>query len=272
MWISIVGIPIVGAVTVWMGHAWFGVEWWLGLIAIPLVFIFTLIAVNSTGLTAITPGSALGKLTQVTYSILAPGQIPTNLMTAGITSEVSLNTSNLLMDIKPGYMLGGKPRHQAIGHVLGVFAGGLVAVPVFYLLFHGDISLFTSEAMPLPGATVWKAVAEVLTKGLHAIHSSAQIAMIVGALLGILIEFLDRRSHGKFPISAVGIGLAFVLRFTDSLMMALGALFFYLFKNIKDQKSISYRTFVDNKDTFAAGVIAGGSIIGLMILIAETIL
>ena len=44
-------------------------------------------------------------------------------MTAGITAEVASNASNLLMDIKPGYMLGAKPRQQAIGHVLGIFAG-----------------------------------------------------------------------------------------------------------------------------------------------------
>ena len=31
------------------------------------------------------------------------------------------------MDIKPGYMLGGKPRHQAIGHVLGILAGALAS-------------------------------------------------------------------------------------------------------------------------------------------------
>ncbi|OYZ23081.1 MAG: hypothetical protein B7Y39_06220 [Bdellovibrio sp. 28-41-41] len=271
IWISLVGIPIVGAIAVWMGHAWFGVHWWLGVIAIPLVFVFTLIAVNSTGLTAITPGSALGKLTQVTYSMLAPGQIATNLMTAGITSEVSLNSSNLLMDIKPGYMLGGKPRHQAVGHVLGIFAGGLVAVPVFYMLFHGDISLFTSEKLPLPSATVWKAVAEVLTVGLAALHPSAQLAALVGGILGIIMAYLDQKTRGKFPISAVGVGLAFVLRFTDSLMMALGALFFWVIGRLaKDKSSVTYRAFIDNQETMAAGVIAGGSIIGLILLILET--
>lgn len=273
LWISFVGIPVIGAITVWMGHAWFGVEWWLGLLAIPLVFVFTLIAVNSTGLTAITPGSALGKLTQVTYSVLAPGQVATNLMTAGITSEVSLNSSNLLMDIKPGYMLGGKPRHQAVGHVLGIFAGGLVAVPVFYMIFNNDISMFTSEKLPLPGASVWKAVAEVLTAGLGALHPTAQWATLVGAILGIVMAYMDQKTKGKFPISAVGVGLAFVLRFTDSFMMALGALFFWLIsKAAKDKNSLSYRAFIDNQETMAAGVIAGGSIIGLILLILETTL
>ena len=38
-------------------------------------------------------------------------------------SQIASNAANLLSDIKPGYMLGGKPRHQAMGHVIGLVAG-----------------------------------------------------------------------------------------------------------------------------------------------------
>jgi putative OPT family oligopeptide transporter len=270
MWIFAVGIPVIGAVVVYLGHMWFGIHYWLGLLAIPLVFVFTLIAVTSTGLTGITPGGALGKLTQITYGVLAPGNVTTNLATAGITSEVSLNASNLLMDIKPGYMLGGKPRHQAIGHVLGIFAGGLVAVPVFYALFHGDIAMFTSETLPLPGASIWKGVAEVLTKGLSNLHPTAQLAALIGGVLGIVIEVVNKKTAGKFPLSGVGLGLGFVLRFADAWSMALGTLIFWVARQkFKDKESFGYRAFVDNQETLAAGVIAGGSIIGLILILLE---
>jgi OPT family oligopeptide transporter len=270
MWIFLLGIPVFGFLTVYLGHLWFGIDYWLGILAIPLVFIFTLIAVTSTGLTAITPGGALGKLTQITYGVLAPGNVTTNLMTAGITSEVSLNASNLLMDIKPAYMLGGKPRLQAIGHVLGIFAGGLVAVPVFYSLFHGDISLFTSETLPLPSASIWKGVSEVLTKGLSNLHITAQIAALAGAVLGVVIEIVNKKMNGKLPISGVGLGLGFVLRFTDAWSMALGTLiFWYARKKCKDPNTVTYRAFVDNQETLAAGVIAGGSIIGIILILLE---
>ncbi|HEY8272676.1 MAG TPA: OPT family oligopeptide transporter [Pseudobdellovibrionaceae bacterium] len=270
MWIFTLGIPVIGAIVVYIGHAWFGVHYWLGLLAIPLVFIFTLIAVTATGLTAITPGSALGKLTQITYGILAPGNVTTNLMTAGITSEVSLNASNLLMDIKPAYMLGGKPRHQALGHVLGIFAGAFVAVPVFYSLFHNDISLFTSDSMPLPGAAIWKGVAEALTKGLGNLHPSAQAAAVIGATLGVVIEILNKKTRGRFPLSGVGLGLGFVLRFADSWSMALGTLLFWLArKRYKDENSFGHRAFVENQETMAAGIIAGGSIIGIVLMLLE---
>ena len=56
-------------------------------------------------------------------------------MTASITGEVASHSANLLQDIKPGYMLGAKPRQQAVGHVLGVIAGAVLSVPVFYMVF-----------------------------------------------------------------------------------------------------------------------------------------
>ena len=271
MWIFAAGIPLVGALVVYIGHAWFGIHYWLGLLAIPMVFVFTLIAVTSTGLTGITPGGALGKLTQITYGVLAPGNVTTNLATAGITAEVSLNASNLLMDIKPAYMLGGKPRHQAIGHVLGIFAGALIAVPIFYYLFHNDISLFTSDAMPLPGAAIWKGVSEVLTKGISNLHPSAQAAAAIGATLGIVFEYLNLKTKGRFPLSGVGLGLGFVLRFKDSWAMVLGTLFFWIARQVcKDKNSTGYRAFVLNQETFSAGIIAGGSIVGIVLVILET--
>ena len=272
MWVFAVGIPLVGLLTVWAGHVFFDIKWWLGLIAIPLVFVFTLIAVNSTGLTSITPTGALGKLTQLSFSVIAPGNITTNIMTAGITGESASSAANLLMDIKPGYMLGGKPRHQAVGHVLGIFAGALFSVPVFYLMLHGDLSLLMSDKLPMPAAQVWMAVAKILTQGLSFLHPTARWAILIGALIGLVIEIANQRTQGRFPISGVGLGLAFVLQFSDSLSMALGALLFWLAgKAFTDKKSFGFRAFVDNQETLCAGIIAGGSIIGLVLIILETV-
>jgi uncharacterized oligopeptide transporter (OPT) family protein len=272
MKVFVVGIPVMSLITVYMGHAFFNVEWWLGLLAIPLVFVLTVIAVNSTGLTAITPGGALSKITQLTYSFLAPGNVGTNLVTAGIATEVTLNASNLLMDIKPGYMLGAKPRQQAIGHVLGVFAGSLVVVPVYYAMFHGDLSMLTSDVLPMPGAQIWVSVAKVLTQGFSFLHPTARAGMLVGAVLGIVIEWWNARTGGKSKISGMGLGLAFVLRFSDSLSMALGSfLFAYLEHRSKgDKKSFLYRVFGENRETLSAGAIAGGSIIGIILILLET--
>ena len=79
----------------------------------------------------------------------------------------------------------------------------------------------------MPSAMIWRAVSEVLMKGLAFLPISARIAVVIGGVLGIVIEVLNKRFRGRFPVSAMGLGLAFVLQFTDCLAMAMGAWLFW---------------------------------------------
>lgn len=270
MWVFVVGIPVVGGTVVVLGHWFFGVKWWLGAIALPLVFVFTLIGVNSTALTAITPTGAMGKLTQLTYGILDPGNIKTNLMTAGITAEVASNASNLLMDLKPGYMLGAKPRQQALGHVLGIIAGALVAVPVFYLVFlHGGAQAMF-ERFPLPAASVWKAVAELLTQGISKLPVSARWAALLGAIIGIVLELLRIATKGRFWLSGVGLGLATVIPFNTCLTMFLGSVFFWYLGRSRSGHGPGLKTILaENVEPICGGIIAGGALTGIAVILIE---
>ncbi len=263
--VFVVGIPLVGAVVVWLGHTFFGVSWLMGAIAIPLVFVFTLIGANSTALTSITPTGALGKLTQLSFGALAPGNIKTNIMTAGITAEAAGNASNLLMDIKPGYMLGAKPRQQAMAHVIGIAAGSIASVPLFKVLFlQNGVENMQSEQFPMPAVSIWKGVAEVLTKGLSELPTTAIWAAGIGAIVGLVLEVIKIRSKNRFPLSAVGIGLAFVIPFTTCFAMFMGAFIFWVLGRIyRNPESKGWKLWVDNQEPIAAGVIAGAALIGI---------
>lgn len=190
-------------------------------------------------------------------------------MTASITGEVAGNASNLLMDIKPGYMLGGKPRHQALGHVLGIIAGAIVCVPIFYIAFlRNNPSGLISSEYPMPGATIWKAVAEILTRGISELPLTAVYAALIGAILGIALEAIKVLSKGRFPISAVGLGLAFVIPFNTCFAMFLGSFLFWLAeKSFQREDSFAHRVFVQNLEPVAAGVIAGGALMGILIAV-----
>ncbi len=260
------GIPLIGGLTVYLAWRFFDVSPLMGTIAVPLVFVFTLIGANSTALTAITPTGALGKLTQLTYGLLAPGNIKTNLMTAGITGEVASHSSNLLMDIKPGYMLGGKPRHQAIGHVLGIFAGAASAVPVFYYAFlKNDVSNLATDTYPMPAAQIWRAVAELLTQGIENLPRTAVWAAVIGALLGIVFEAINVSIKGRFPLSPVGIGLAFVIPWSTCFAMFLGSFIFWLGSRVSSKDGWIDRVIVRNQEPICAGVIAGGALMGIAV-------
>lgn len=264
LWVSYLGVPIIGTGVAIVTHLFFKVPLWTGFAAIPIVFLVTIIAVHSTALTSITPGGAMGKLTQLSFSFMAPGKSLTNLMAAGIAGEAMTNTANLLMDIKPGYMLGAKPRQQAVGHVMGIFAGALVAVPVWYHLFGGDISRLGSQEFPMPGAVTWKAVAEVLAQGFATVHPTARRAMLIGLILGIVLELAAKASKGKLPISPMGLGLAFVMPFTNSMSMFLGCFVFFCAGKLCAKGGTVDRVIVGNQETICAGGIAGGSITSIV--------
>jgi uncharacterized oligopeptide transporter (OPT) family protein len=295
--VSIVGVPIASLVLIYLGHLWFGIQPWLGAIAVPLVFVFALIAVNATGLTSITPTGALGKLTQLTFGALAPRNIVTNVMTAGITAEVASNTANLLMDIKPGYMLGGKPRQQAIGHLLGGVSGLMLSVPLWYYVFiQGDISRYGSDKWPMPGAVTWKAVAELLMTGLHNLHPTARVAVVVGAVVGLVVEISKQVTKNKFPLSAIGLGLAFVLTFHDIWAMFLGSFIFWMLgRKTKKLEAAAppaeaevpeapapapapaaakkpwFAIASKNAEAICAGVIAGGALMGIAVNVLDVL-
>lgn len=271
MWVSMIGVPVIGAYLVYIAHWFFGVQYWMGAIAVPMVFVFTLIGVNATALTSITPTGALGKITQLAYAGLAPGNITTNIATAGLSAEVAGGASNLIQNLKPGYMLGGKARLQAIGHVIGAFSGATFSVAIFYPLFlrNNPAGLQTAE-YPYPAVTIWQAVAELLTKGLDELPMTALYAVIIGAVLGILFELIRQLSKNKFPFSAVGMGLAFVIPFDICLAMFFGSFIFWVIgKRWPNPKQKMNEIFVQNQESICAGGIAGAALIGVGLMALE---
>jgi OPT family oligopeptide transporter len=269
LWISIVGIPLFSLIAAFLCKGYFGVPIWATLIGLPLTFILTMVAANATALTSTTPVGATSKITQLFYGVVRPKDIATNIATAGITAEVVSNASNLLMDIKPGYMLGAKPRQQAIGHVIGIFAGAIASTPLFFLLFTHDVAAkgvesIQSEKFPMPAVSIWKAVAEALTKGLSELAPTVQHAVIIGALVGLALEVSRIVTKGKFPLSAVGLGLAFVINFQSAFAMFLGAAFFWLMGAGREKAKTHPNVFNEHHEPICAGVIAGAALIGII--------
>jgi uncharacterized oligopeptide transporter (OPT) family protein len=263
--VSFMAGPILGVIAVALGHAWFGVHWLHGLLALPLIVILTLIAANATALTSITPTGALSKITQFSFGALRPDSAATNLMTAGMTSEVAGNASNLLMDIKPGYMLGAKPRQQAIGHAIGIVAGALASTPLFFALFlpHGDPSRLVTEQYPMPSAVQWRGIAELIARGVTSLPASAQIAMLVAALAGIALEIARIVTRNRVPLSALAIGLGVVIPPDSTFAMFAGALFFFVLARRAKPGTRSHHLWVDTQEPICAGLIAGAALVGI---------
>jgi uncharacterized oligopeptide transporter (OPT) family protein len=271
LWVSYVGVPIFSLLGGWLTHAFFGVPWLLAFVSLPLIFVLTVICTNSMALTSWTPTGALSKITQFTMGAIDRVNPASNLLPATMTAEISSNAANLLSDIKPGYMLGAKPRQQAIGHVIGILAGAAASTPLFFLLFlpkgaDGTRSPATlvSEQFAMPSALQWKGVADLITNGISRLPTSAIWAMLVAAVLAVVFETLRIRTKGRFPLSAVSIGLGVVLPPESCFAMWAGAmLFWWQGSRNPAAGSRAHAIWVEGAESVCAGLISGAALVGI---------
>jgi len=271
LWVSYLGVPVFSVLAATVSHQFFDVPWLLAFISLPLIFVLAVICTNSMALTSWTPTGALSKITQFSMGAIDRTNPASNLIPAGITAEISANAANLLSDIKPGYMLGGKPRHQVVGHLIGILSGTIFAVPLFYLLFlpadaNGVRSTTTiiSEQFAMPAALQWKGVAEIIAKGLSSLPYSALVSMVVAAVCAAAIEIARIVTKGRFPLTAVSIGLGVVLPPDSVFMMWVGALlFWWMGRKNKAPGTKGHDFWVEGCEPICAGLISGAALVGI---------
>jgi uncharacterized oligopeptide transporter (OPT) family protein len=245
-----------------MNRAW-GVPVHLGVVAVLLAFVLSLVACRATGETDITPIGAMGKVTQLVYGVAIPQRMDANLMTAGVTAGAAGAAADLLVDLKSGYLLGANARLQTLAQAAGILFGTAVIVPAWYALvpdasvISGDRATFTA-----PAASVWASVAQLLANGIETLHPTCRIGMVVGAVVGVLLtvaEQLAPRRLARWLPSATGLGLAFVIDFHDSIAFLVGAAVAAVLARLRPTAAETYVVPV------SSGIIAGESLMGVAI-------
>ena len=219
LWGQIVGF----AGLAWLGHVTFGMPYWQTAVAVLLSFVLALVACRVTGETDTTPVGAMGKITQLFFGAVSPGNMNVNLMSAAVTAAAASSSADLLTDLKSGYLLGAHPRRQFLAQLAGVFVGTLVSVLSFRLLVP-DASALGGDQFPAPAAQAWRAVALALSHGILALGPVKTWSIAVGALVGIVLSVLSvifpARRH-LFP-SPAGLGLAWTFHWYYGLLFFLG--------------------------------------------------
>jgi len=256
---QIVGFIALG----YLMHRSLGMPWWQSAVAVFMSFFLAMVACRITGETDTTPVGPMGKVTQLMFGALSPGNMNINLMSANITAGTANASADLLTDLKSGYLLGANPRKQFIAQFAGIFAGTLVAVTCFRLMIP-DASYLGTDKFPAPAAQTWRAVAEALSKGLGALAPIKVWSIIIGGAVGILLPMLGKLfpKQAKYIPSAGALGLAWCFQWYTSFMFLLGAILGWLFEIRSPEKAKEY-TF-----PVASGLIAGGSLMGVAITFA----
>jgi uncharacterized oligopeptide transporter (OPT) family protein len=245
----------------WLGHASFGMPIWETVIAVALSFWLALVACRVTGETDTTPVGAMGKVTQLTFGALHPGNVNVNLMSANITAGAATSSADLLTDLKSGYLLGANPRQQFLAQFSGIFVGTVVSVLTFAVLVPGAQVLGTDQ-FPAPAAQTWSAVAIALGQGLSSLEPVKLRLIFAGGVVGAVLTLVPvlLPKYEKYLPSASAFGLAWVFNWYYGLLFFLGALIALLLERRQPKLAKELTLPV------ASGVVAGGSLMGVVLV------
>jgi OPT family oligopeptide transporter len=260
-----VGVLVTAVLALVLNRHAFGIPVLLGAVAVLVSALMAVVASRATGETDTTPIGTVGKVTQLLYGVLIPQNVAANLMTANITSSSASSSADLLTDLKSGYLLGANPRKQFLAQFVGVFGGALVATWGYFLLVP-DASAIGGDRFAAPAAQVWRAVAELLARGIGSLPPYAPQAILAGALLGVGVVLLEKvapeRVRRWIP-SPVGFGMAFTFQGYTAMAFFLGGLAAWIYAR-KSPKAAEVYTI-----PIASGLIAGESLVGVAVALLQ---
>jgi OPT family oligopeptide transporter len=245
----------------WLAHASFGMPYWQSAVAVVLSFALAIVACRVTGETDTTPVSAMGKVTQLTFGALNPGNMNVNLMSANITAGAATSSADLLTDLKSGYLLGAHPRKQFIAQFAGIFIGTVISVLAFTLIVDKP-EVIGSDQFPAPAAQTWAAVAQAMGKGLDALAPAKIWSIVIGGAVGVVFAILPVifPKQEKYLPSASGFGLAWIFQWYYGVLFFMGAVIAWWFAKKSPARAEEF-TF-----PVASGVMAGGALMGVAII------
>ncbi|MEO1206058.1 MAG: OPT family oligopeptide transporter [Pseudomonadota bacterium] len=221
----IAGIVLILAV--WAQNAIFSIGVFEATLAVALSYVLAIVAARVSGETAITPIGALGKITQLTFGAVSPGNVTANLMTANVTGGAAGQCADLMHDLRTGQIIGATANYQMIAQLFGILTGALAASAAYLLLIPDPQNQLITPEWPAPAVATWKAVAEVLSGGVGALPGGAILAMVIAAIIGVglaVLESLGPERLKPYVPSASAMGLGFVIPAWNSISLFLGAL------------------------------------------------
>ncbi len=246
----------------------FGIGLGTAVLGVLLTFLLAIVAGRVAGETGITPVGAMGKVSQLAFGVLSPGDATSNLMTANVTGGAASQCADLLHDLKTGLMVGASPRKQFVAQLFGALAGALAGSAGYLAMIPDPAHQLFGDEWPAPAVATWRAVAELFMRGFEAMPAGAPEAIVVAGSLGILLAVLEKTLPNRVAAwlpSPSAAGLAFVIPAYNSMSMFAGGLTAFLL--LRHVRSWAARYVI----VIAAGLIAGESLAGVGLAIQKVL-
>ncbi len=182
----------------------------------------------------------------VTHGMERGDSIVAAIMVGAATSVAMSQATDLMLDLKTGYLVGATPRMQQIGQFAGAWLGPIVVIGVIFVLQNAEGYGLGSEKLPAPQAQALASTIDGIMGGDVPMQKYA-----AGAILGGILSAL----MGGLGIT---VGLGFYLPFNIVLTYSLGTLARELSDRVKG-KTWSEEVGIP----IAAGLIVGEALVGV---------
>jgi len=171
--------------------------------------------------------------------------IISSVMVGAATCMAMSQATDLMLDLKTGYLVGAIPKRQQIGQFLGTWIGPILMISLLFVL-HKAYGL-GSEKLPAPQGTVLASMIEGILKGDVPVQK-----YLAGAGLGALLSVTGIGGLG------IQVGLGFYLPFSIVLTYTIGTV-----ARIVSDKALGRHFSEQVGIPIAAGLIIGEGVVGV---------
>ncbi|KAI0041706.1 oligopeptide transporter [Auriscalpium vulgare] len=246
----------LGIVIVWLVFGKEGIKPWATFIGFAMGGLLSILGVRALGETDLNPVSGLGKISQLLFALIQPGNVVANIIAGGVAEAGAQQAGDLMQDLKTGHLMQASPRAQFYGQLLG----STLSVPITVTAY-----VLYSRAYPIPGPTfpaptayVWLSLARLLRNGQLPDYSAT--FMLASAVLFAVISSLKtsatRRQlwYAKYIPSGVAFAIGFLNTPSFSLARLIGGVVEYFYHRRMADKG--------GRDDIRLIVIASGFVLG----------
>jgi uncharacterized oligopeptide transporter (OPT) family protein len=240
-----------------LGQRVFGLPVPQTLLAVALLLPLCAVCARAAGQTDISPVSQMGQMAQVVSGTLFPGAQGLNVAAGSVVAGAVAQTGVSLWSLKTGHVLGTAPRRQLVAQLVGSLVGAAVGVPAYVLLSKAYV--LGGDALPVPSAHQFAAIAELSTTGFAGLPAHASQAAWLGFGVGAGLTLASRGKLARWMPSAAAMGMGFLMPAHYAVTIATGSLLFALARRVRPEAA------AQNAPALGGGAIAGETLMGLAI-------
>jgi OPT family oligopeptide transporter len=241
----------------------FNMPFYEPLIAVAVACLTSVLAVRALGETDLNPVSGIGKISQIVFAGVAPGNVVANLIAGAISEAGAQQAGDLMQDLKTGHLLRASPRAQFFAQLIGSFFSVFFAVAAYQL--YSAAYTIPGVELPAPTAAIWIDMAELVNGG-HLPEKVGHFCLafaLIAALFPLAIAFFPKME--SYLPSCVAFAVAMYVTPNWTIARVIGSAVDFAWKKYSPQSHEKYMIIV------ASGFVLGEGITSILTAIMKTL-